>query len=121
MPMKLSSLQGKQLRWYVVLPLLGMIVLLFAMMLSRNATERKAMQENEAFLRTQLSESVSNEQALRVKLSNSGSKETLTGEARTLSFVRPSEICFQVENAEDLDKYTQAEWAIIQEERSLGR
>lgn len=69
----------------------------------------------------QVSESAQEERALRLQVNNSSSGSAMASTARTMSFVLPSEVCFEIEDADQLTKYTEAEWAVIMEEWKLSQ
>lgn len=110
------ELRDKTIRWYIAVLLTALMALLFGTILSGNARTMESLRQAEADLRTQISRAGERERSLRLQLSGGSG----ASDARAMSFVLPNELCYEVVNPELLDKYTEDEWAIIQEERKLG-
>lgn len=120
MTMNMSQLRDKTVKWYMALLFLFLVVILFATLLSSNARKLEQLRGEEASLRLRLSQTAESERTLRLQLSGSSSGSAMADQARAMSFVLPDEVCFEILDADLLDKYTEKEWAILMEERNLG-
>lgn len=120
MTMNISQLRDKTIKWYMALLFLFLVVILFATLLSSNARKLEQLRGEEASLRLHLSQTAESERTLRLQLSGSSSGSAMADQARAMSFVLPDEVCFEILDADLLDKYTEEEWAVLMEERNLG-
>ena len=116
----LTRMRDQTTKWYVALLMLLLVVILFATLLSSNARELESLRKEEESLRLRLSQTTETERTLKLQLSSASSGSTVASEARAMSFVLPDEVCFEIVDADLLDRYTEEEWDVMMEERSLG-
>ncbi len=112
----------KTMNWLAFGLVTCVIFAIFIGLLLWNQADRKQALSKSSSLQVALSLAESERNNLQNDLDSIGSKPYIETRARSeLSYLRPGEIRFEIENAELLDNYTEEEWQrLIGDKATLG-
>ncbi|MBQ9308834.1 MAG: hypothetical protein IJ229_13005 [Clostridia bacterium] len=100
-----------------------MLVMVFALFLGLNylnGRDLAAANKEKSDLQVALSIAEAQKLSLQNEKASIGSKPYIETRARSeLSYLRPGEIRFEIENAELLDNYTNEEWQALMKEKAV--
>ena len=113
----LQRLRTRQVNWYVVIAVVAVMAALFVFGLRRNDAELRRLLTREAELQETLAQKEHQNLALQREIDTVGSMGYIEVHARSdHGYLKPGEIRFEIENADQLGAYTKEEWAIRSEE-----
>lgn len=111
----------KRVSWFVVLPLLVVAVVVCLGCYQQDNAQLASMGREAAQLQDERSVYQSKTEKRRTEMKNVGTTAQLESEARKQNFIKEGELLFEVVNTDLLDNYTEEEWNILMEERTLNQ